>query len=429
MSVNQTKSEVLKDFPSWVARALVAFALLLATTPSAAESNITLDDAFRAALEKTESLSVGQSRVEQADSRVEQSRAKFRPSLSAGYEYQRQDTTWGSDPHSDQVSTKLSVAQSIFEGGKDSAALEARKLERASESLKLGSIKQSLFLDVAKAFYAILTAEAEQQNIKKIIILAEDRIGEMQKRMAIGRSRHIEVLAARAQLSVLKSQLLSAEGQLNSARDHFALVTGLIREASLVAPTGTVAKPDDLETLLKKAEEHPEIAELRARAEAARSNVKSIQAGHMPSIDLAGNYYLSRTGYQKDTRWDLTIGLTLPIYSGGLTDAQVREAKAKETEAELLLRQKRREIQTGIRTAYGELASALDQIASLEQAQTLTEQNYHEQVKDYRYSLATNIDVLQALNSYQESKRALDRTRYQAWTAAAALKAASAQAQ
>jgi outer membrane protein TolC len=69
----------------------------------------------------------------------------------------------------------------------------------------------------------------------------------------------------------------------------------------------------------------------------------------------------------------------------------------------------------------------LDQIKALEAALKSTEGNYREQEKNYRFGQATNLDVIQALNSFQDSKRTLDRTRYLAFSAWAELKAATAQ--
>lgn len=91
------------------------------------------------------------------------------------------------------------------------------------------------------------------------------------------------------------------------------------------------------------------------------------------------------------------------------------------------MRQKRRAAETEIHTAYNSYMSALEQMRALERAVQITEQNYKEQEKDYRFSLASNLDVLQALNSLHESKRSLDRTRYRAFTALAELRAAANQ--
>lgn len=76
-----------------------------------------------------------------------------------------------------------------------------------------------------------------------------------------------------------------------------------------------------------------------------------------------------------------------------------------------------------VRGAFHTLTSSIRQTKILEKALVATEQNYQEQKKDYSYGLVTNLDVLQALNSFQETKRSLDRLRFQVMASWAELKA------
>jgi len=144
-------------------------------------------------------------------------------------------------------------------------------------------------------------------------------------------------------------------------------------------------------------------------------------------VDIGANYYPTRDGARENMNWDVGITLTLPIFTGGLVNAQVREASALKTEAAYLLASSKRRAETEIRTAYNSLISAIDQIKALESALKFTEQNYKEQTKNYKFSQATNLDVISALNTYQETKRSFDRTHYQALLYWAQLKATTAQ--
>ena len=106
--------------------------------------------------------------------------------------------------------------------------------------------------------------------------------------------------------------------------------------------------------------------------------------------------------------------------------ARVGEASAREKELEQLLSQTRRLAETSIRTAYNQWISALNQIQALEAALNSTEENYKEQSRNYRFGQATNLDVIQALNVFQDTKRTLERTRIQARAAFAELRALTA---
>ncbi|MFN8370317.1 MAG: TolC family protein [Bacteriovoracaceae bacterium] len=139
-----------------------------------------------------------------------------------------------------------------------------------------------------------------------------------------------------------------------------------------------------------------------------------------------GNYYTSRDIGGKNPDWDVALMLTFPLFSGGSTGAEMREVTAKKRENELMLSAKRRDAEVEIKSAYNSLVSALNQIKALEAALKFTEQNYKEQRGELSFGEeATNLDVISALNSLQDTKRSLDKMHFQALTSWAKLKAAS----
>ncbi len=410
---------------------LVAVTFLVNLIPHKAHAvTITLKDAVRSALEKTESVPLGQSRINQADARLEQTKSKFLPTVSLGANYQRQDSTdtknssiWGGG----QSYARLTLSQSVYDGGRDTAALEANKSDKEAQKQILAVSNYSLFSTVARGFYAILSNQTEVDNLKKIIDLASDRVKEITNREKIGRSRNIELMAAQAQVAVLQAQLMAVEGQQITAWDEFVLLTGLPRDVELVKKRETPEAPQSIDTYLGLLEKRPDIIAMKSQIDSAKSNVDVARAGHRPSIDVLGNYYINRTGPQEGNNWDVGISLTMPLYNGGMVSAQVREASEKESEIELLLNQTRRQAEVTIRTNYNNLVSALNQMKALQSALSLTEKNYKEQSKNYRFGQSTNLDVIQALNLFQDTKRTLDKTNYLALAAWADLKAATAQ--
>jgi outer membrane protein len=129
-------------------------------------------------------------------------------------------------------------------------------------------------------------------------------------------------------------------------------------------------------------------------------------------VDLTGNYYLKRSGSLEDVNWDVGIALTVPLYTGGATQSQVREAASQRTQAELSVSQARRLAEQEVRASYRSVVYDRSQIDALTTATELARKNYDAQTRDYRLGLVTNLDVLQALTAFQQNQRALDRARY-----------------
>ncbi len=114
----------------------------------------------------------------------------------------------------------------------------------------------------------------------------------------------------------------------------------------------------------------------------------------------------------QDSTWDVQLVLSIPIYSGGVFQSRVREADSQRTQAELGASQIRRQAEQEIRSVYQSVGFDRAQLSALETATDAARKNYEAQLRDYRLGLVTNLDVLQALTTYQENLRALDRARY-----------------
>jgi outer membrane protein len=97
-----------------------------------------------------------------------------------------------------------------------------------------------------------------------------------------------------------------------------------------------------------------------------------------------------------------------------ITEARRREAVSLRTQAELALSQARRQAEQEIRVAYQNAHLDRSQLDALGKATEAAKKNYAAQQRDYRLGLVTNLDVLQAMNAYQENERALDRAQYAA---------------
>lgn len=392
---------------------------------------VSLDDAVAAALESTEVVPLGKTRVQQAEARVDQSKGAFWPSLSFGASYQQQDTGGILTRQSSslfggrQSFSRLTLSQSLFEGGRDMAMIGARQAEKDRWRHELEQNKQTVYSSVARAFFLVQGSQAEVENLKTAIRLARDRVKEVASREKIGRSRDTELLSARAQVSVLEAQLMAAEGQLIASLDEFSLMTGLARETELETSEEIPSMPEALESYLKRVEERPDILALKSELQMLEEQKRVVRAGHFPSLSLLGNYYFSREGTQKGNDWDVGVSMNFPLFMGGSVTAQNREVVEKEQELQLLIARQRRRAQIAIRTTYNNLISALNQHKALKEALLSTERSYQLNAKNYRFGQSTNLEVIQAMNSYQETKRAIDRSRFQALLAWAELRVAT----
>jgi len=388
-------------------------------TPLPAQA-LTLEEYFTAALQRSEVVATQSELIRQAEERNKQATAAILPTLSgvASYTWQEEPppSAPGTTPSnlSRQPYAKLTANQPLFRGFREFAALRQTQALIDAQSADYRNARILLFRDVVLNYYTVLSLEQDLINLDEEIRQNEERARDIQSRIRIGRSRTSELLNVQATISTLRAQIEQTRGQLRVARETLAFLSGLeantpLRDSEPAPPT-----PEPLDHYLAGLSSRPDVQASEQRLAAARENVAIARGAHLPSLDLNGNYYFERPGYLDDINWDVQVALTIPIYSGGSLQSRVREAGSQQTQAELAQSQVRRQAEQEIRSLYDNLLADQSQVKALEASTEAARKSYEAQTREYRLGLVTNLDVLQALTTYQQNLRALDRARFTA---------------
>ncbi len=271
-----------------------------------------------------------------------------------------------------------------------------------------------------------MTAEKDKKNIETVITQTKEMIIELEKRKVIGKSKYSEVLMTQAQLAVLEADLEGVNRIILTLREDFSFLTGLPRETEFYEGKKTESEMPEADFYLKASLNRPDIFALQADLEMARFETAFQNAFGLPWVSLTGNIYPLRSGASAGINWDAGINITMKLIDSGETGSKVKEAQYKEKEAELNLAKKKRQVETEVRSAIGNIKGLMEQVKILENAAEMNDKNYLEQRKDYEFSLVTNLEVLQAMNSLQNAKRTLDRTKLELLLAGAKLQSVSA---
>jgi outer membrane protein len=255
----------------------------------------------------------------------------------------------------------------------------------------------------------VLAEETDCRNLESIIALTEKQVSELRQRVAIGRSRLGDKLAVEASAASLRAQLIAQRNALAAARETLRAVTGLGFDVELAPASLGPEEPPSLSPLLGELEKRPDIEAAKRQIESAEEAIAVSRAGHWPSVDATANVFLTRTGPLAGSHWDVGVQVVWPLFQGGVVDAAVRENVERTKSARLTLDQLRRQAEQELRTAHAAAVLAIDQERELARALKLSEQNYEQQLRDYRNGLVTNLEVLNALESLQQTRRGHDR--------------------
>ena len=405
---------IMKDF----CLCLRVILILLTPTWALAGELPSLKDCFKAALKRSEVLATQHELVVQAEESYHRAWGAILPTVNGSYSYFHQSGSsftgsGNTATSSGQQTLGVMAEQPLFRGFSDFAAVHVAKAFIKAQQQARQWAGMQLYSDVAQAFYTQLAVQKDLSVLDNELELYQKRIKELQDRLNIGRSRITEVLTIQSAQAILKAQREQVVGQLEVAKEVLAFLTGLNQDIQLDDTDDVPSAIGSLVNYQTEVNARPDIIAAQKNVEAYKSNVSVARGGYLPNVDLISDYYGERPDREKNGAWDVEIAVTLPIFTGGITTSKVKTAESQRRESEQQLSQVQRMALENVRSLYHNLKADLSQLAALQEAFDISQKNYKANVKDYELNLVTNLDVLQALTSYQDTQRSLEKMRYQ----------------
>ena len=330
----------------------------------------------------------------------------------------------------------ITLAQPIFRLQNWIAIDQAKQQVIQAETALAGS-QQDLILRVAQAYFDVLLARdnvalSETQNSA-----ISEQLAQAKRNFEVGTATIVDTLEAQARYDQTVAKSISDKNDLEVKRSALQVLIGKLPEAltplrealQLGAP-----QPNDLEAWVKASlDSSYTIVSARANYEFFREEVARQRAGHLPTLDLSGSYsradnpQIAVPGILGPVANSASIGLTLslPIYSGGLTQSRVREAVANRDRAEQDLDSSRRTVGQAVRVNFLNVTSGIAQVRALEQALASTQSQLDSTILGRDVGVRTSVDVLNAQQQVFQTRRDLQQARYNFLMSNLRLKAAA----
>lgn len=400
------------------------------TANGVAPDGKTLADAFAAALKTSEVLATQGETVTQEEERLKQAYGAVMATISgvASEEWQQKPTnaTAGSFYPSSQPLVKITGDQPLFRGFRDFAALRGEKDLVRYQADTWAADALTLYKEVAPAFYAVVQDEQDLANLLTELEYYQQWIDELNQRIKIGRSQLTDVLTVQTTMETQAAAAETLKGQIWVARDLLAFYTGWPPDVKLSNADPVPDRSDILQSYISDIPKRPDVKATEQQYGSADENIWVAKGQHLPSADLLGDYYFDRAGALSDVNWDVTAQLTIPIFSGGIIQSQVREAESVANAAETAVILAKRTAEQEIRTDYDTMRFDLSTYQALYSAYNVAEKNYLAEEANYRLGLVANIDVVTAITAFCENLRAYDRQKFALLSDQAKLEAAAA---
>lgn len=374
-------------------------------------SAVSLKDAFTAARRNMENLKRADALREAAEDRKTRARGFMLPTVRGVGNETRIDQPTAAGVNrafvlTRQYSAAVRLEQPLFRGGV-LGAYEFAKEDLLLSEFQRNATDLNLYQLVINSYFNLLAARLDAMNLKELMRLSENRVKELRSRTSVGRSRRGELVQAEAQLLTANTQVKQGDINLIEAERSFEFFTG-IKAAELSPLSMMPATAGDFNQLLEKLKQRPDIQAALQQVKLRDTQVSIAKGAHYPSLDFVGNYYFDRTGVLQTSEWDAAVQVSVPIFEGGRSQAAVREAVELRTATELEAKQTIRAAERDLAILYQNFLASVAQLETMREALQKSEDAYKLNLRDYSYGQATNLDVLQALNLFIDTKRSYD---------------------
>ncbi|ACT59019.1 TolC family outer membrane protein [Hirschia baltica] len=381
-----------------------------------------LADSISAAYQRNPSI-LAQRKIRMiADERLSQAHALKRPqvsvSSSAGYAISRNGRTAFADFEAPQTTFGLEVRQSLWNGGRNDAAIGEAAAGVTQAESQLFAFEQDMILNVVTNYMDVLASEAEVDIRKNNVSVLVRQVEAASDRFEVGEVTRTDVAQAQARYSGAKAQLSTAQANLVANRAVFQELVGRW-PTQLEAVNFTPDYPEGLDDAINAAMEYnPDLVASKASVKASEQRLRSAKGQNRPDISIVGAAGLSQT-YQDDTfnneNASVVAQLTLPLYTGGRISSQIRASALERDQLRLQHRAAERSVLVQVTRAWHSALASQRTIEASQQQVEAAQIAFDGAEQELAVGLRTTLDLLDQEQELLDAQLALvqaNRTHY-----------------
>lgn len=370
--------------------------------PAAPVGRDTFVDALVNTYKVNPSIRAERDRQRATDEEVAQALSGFRPTVNATYGRGNSDTriNGGAWIDEDTENKNLNARQPLWRsGGTFSSYNSAKQRVRAGEQ-QLNGVEQQVMLDAVTAYMDVVAATSILELSRNNEGVLGSQLKASQERFDVGEVTRTDVAQSEARLSVARSQVIAAEGQLISAIARFERVVGYKPEGMLSQPAVLPELPATLEEALNRARaENPDLLAAVHLAKSSEYDVWTNKSTILPRVDLVGNIDRREGGAGFTSQFDQDtygIEVSIPLYQAGAEYSRVREAKNLARQRKYLQQDTKLVVEQAVTSAWEQLETAISTIRTREEQIQAADVALQGVRQEQEYGARTVLDVLDA---------------------------------
>jgi outer membrane protein TolC len=396
-----------------------AYAQVPIATATAGDS-LSLESTVRSVLDANPAINALQEEVNQAQSRLNETRTYLKPVIDGTASYTRidpvvkiplGDATFQLAP-ANNYDTHISARYTLLDFGRANAAIEAAKNRALTASDQINVTRRDLAYAAAQSYYSILFArEAIRVQDAQITSLRQHQ-REMEKRVQGGVSTNFDVTTTQVRIAQAQDRKIDLQNQLRNQEIQLARL--LHRPENEVTPVRgrfeyNPQSVDVNAALLKGSENRPEVKLAKDAERTATAQLRVAEVSNKPTLNVLAQAG-GKNGYivpnLERYRFNTVAGaqLSIPIYDGGrnkyeriTAQSAIKGAQARTQDTQEQVRADVLQAVNNMQTSTARYDNSEVQIGQATDALTRAKSRY-------RYGVGNNLDVLDAETQLAQSR-------------------------
>lgn len=303
----------------------------------------------------------------------------------------------------------VQINQMLFDGfqTRNNVAAAESRVFASNESLR--NTEQNILFNAASAYMDVIRDRQVAALLERNLEFLSEQARAARSRFEVGEGTRTDVAQADASRSAAVARVAAARAQAESSAAVYRQIVG--EEPGRLEAARPLAKllPQSLDQALGIASSrHPAILATEHLVDAAGFTVKSAEGQLLPQLSATANVgrsfserhstdaFTGLPGVEEDSGNAASIGarLTVPIYQGGRTSAQVRQSKESLGQARIEVDVQRDQVRAAITSAWSQYFAAQETLASTREAVTAAELALSGVIEERNVGQRTTLDVL-----------------------------------
>ncbi|GEA61170.1 outer membrane channel protein [Vibrio comitans NBRC 102076] len=282
---------------------------------------------------------------------------------------------------------------------------------------------QQLIFRVTNAYFDVLKAQDNLTFVQAEKLSVKRQLEQIQQRFAVGLSAITDVHDAQAQYDSVLANEVIAKNRVDNSFEELRQITGqqYVSVNALDVDRFQAHPPQrPIQQLEQEAQQkNLDLLAARINKDIAKSSIRLASAGHLPSLNLGGgvNYvdtsetYLG-LGDASGVTSNIAISFDLPIYSGGATSSQVKQAELGYISASEQLEFTYRDVSKELRRSHNDISASVEAIRAYQQVVTSAQTALEASEAGFEVGSRTIVDVLAATRNLYDANQSLADARY-----------------